>query len=245
MGESPAIAPGSLEHMQMLSKVAELQQQLNEQQKLLEAATQGSGCLTIQAIPEQVQHGKGKGAAAGSPRVVVPPMPHGSWHQKKNGSHMAKANKNHLNEKNGKAPNPQLANSATLQTHLKALGNEDPSCIFIVRKVNRLGFGSVEKLTEFFSQHGTVVKVLVAHSKVKQNQSGSSQVFLRPGSLGFVLMKSPKSVQSILAQGPTMTLQGTSIRVQPFSRFNSGVSGGLEMKGDNAGDEADVCEDQD
>merc|ERR550514_190082 len=63
LGEPPAIAPGSLEHMQMLSKIAELQQQLNEQQKLLEVATQGSGCPTIQAVPEmQVVKGKGKGS---------------------------------------------------------------------------------------------------------------------------------------------------------------------------------------
>merc|ERR1719161_2865248 len=72
LGEPPAIAPGSLGHMQMLSKIAELQQQLNEQQKLLEAATQGSGCPMIQAIPEQVQHGKGKGAAAAYPRGLMP-----------------------------------------------------------------------------------------------------------------------------------------------------------------------------
>merc|ERR1719161_53062 len=243
LGEPPAIAPGSLEHMQMLSKIAELQQQLNEQQKLLEAATQGSGCPTIQAIPEQVQHGKGKGSG-GYARGAMVTMPHGLEHQKK-GSHMAKDNKNHQNDKNGKATDPQLANSATLQTHLKALGNEDPSCIFIVRKVNRLGFRSVETLTKFFSQHDTVVKVLVAHSKVKRNQGGSSELYLRPGSLGFVLMKTPESVQNILAQGPIMTVQGVSIRVQPFSRLNSGVNGALEMKGDDDGDEADIGEDQD
>jgi len=176
LGEPPAIAPGSLEHMQMLSKIAELQQQLNEQQKLLEAATQGSGCPTIQAIPEQVQHGKGKGAAAGYPRGIMPSMPHGLEHQKNKGSHMAK---DHLNDKNGKAPDPQLANSATLQTHLKALGNEDPSCIFIVRKVNRLGFRSVETLNKFFSQHDTVVKVLVAHSKVKTRVAALSSTYVQ------------------------------------------------------------------
>jgi hypothetical protein len=224
-GESPAIAPGSLEHMQMLSKIAELQQQLNEQQKLLEAATAGSGCPTIQAIPEQVQR-KGGG---GYPRGPMGAMAAGPEHLKTKGSHIAKDNKNHLNDKNGKAADPQLANSATLQTHLKALGNEDPSCIFIVRKVNRLGFRSVETLTKFFSQHDTVVKVLVAHSKVKRNQGSSSELYLRPGSLGFVLMKTPESVQKILAQGPTITVQGTPIRVQPFSRL--GMGGALE-KGD-------------
>merc|ERR1719421_2059232 len=71
LGEPPAIAPGSLEHMQMLSKIAELQQQLNEQQKLLEAATQGSGCPTIQAPLEQVEHGQGKGS--GCPTIQAIP----------------------------------------------------------------------------------------------------------------------------------------------------------------------------
>jgi hypothetical protein len=166
-------------------------------------------------------------------------------HQKNKGSHIAKDNKNHLNDKNGKAADLQLANSATLQTHLKALGDEDPSCIFIVRKVNRLGFRSVETLTKFFSQHDTVVKVLVAHSKVKRNQGGSSELYLRPGSLGFVLMKTPETVQNILAQGPTIDVKGISIRIQPFSRLNSGVSGALEMNGDDPGEEADIGEDQD
>jgi hypothetical protein len=225
--------------MQMLSKIAELQQQLSEQQKLLESATRGSFCPRIQAIQEQDQHGKGKGAAAEYLRAPMPivPMPHGMEHQKNKGSHMAKGDKNRLNDKNAKAPDPQLVNSATLQTHLKALGNEDPSCIFIVRKVNRLGFRSVETLTKFFSQHNTLVKVLVAHSKVKRNQSGSSELYLRPGSIGFVLMKTPESVQNILAQGPTITVQGISIRVQAFSRLN-GISGALEMKGDDDGFEA-------
>eukprot|EP00746_Dinoflagellata_sp_MGD_P016363 gnl/MRDRNA2_/MRDRNA2_136916_c0_seq1.p1 gnl/MRDRNA2_/MRDRNA2_136916_c0~~gnl/MRDRNA2_/MRDRNA2_136916_c0_seq1.p1 ORF type:complete len:500 (+),score=107.06 gnl/MRDRNA2_/MRDRNA2_136916_c0_seq1:94-1593(+) len=240
-GDVPAIAPGSVEHMQMLSKIAELQQQLNEQQKLLEAATQGSGCPSIQAIPEQVQR-KGASGYPRGPNGPMGNMHHPAEHLKPKGPHMAKDNKNHVNDKNGKAADPQLANSATLQTHLKALGNEDPSCIFIVRKVNRLGFRSVETLTKFFSQHDTVVKVLVAHSKVKRNQGSNSELYLRPGSLGFVLMKTPESVQKILAQGPTVTVQGTPIRVQSFSRLNSGVGGGLEMKGDEeegiAGDDA-------
>jgi len=58
-------------------------------------------------------------------------------------------------------------------------------------------------------------------------------------------MKTPESVQNILAQGPNITVQGISIRVQPFSRLNSGVGGALEMKRDDAGDEADIDEDQD
>jgi len=232
-GEHPAVAPsaasvltqltpGSLEHMQMLSKIAELQQQLNEQQKLLEVATQGSGCPTIQAVPEmQVVKGKGKGS--GGYHRSVPQGPELGLQKK--GPNMVKDN--NKNDKNGKLTDMQLANSATLQTHLKALGNEDPACIFIVRKVNRLGFRSVDMLTKFFSQHDTVVKVLVAHSKVKRNQGGNAELYLRPGSLGFVLMKSPEAVQRILATGPTISVQGTPIRVQPFSRLNSGVSGSV------------------
>jgi hypothetical protein len=148
---------------------------------------------------------------------------------------MAKDNKNVK-----ASSDTQLANSATLQTHLKALGNEDPQCIFIVRKVNRLGFRSVEVLTKFFEQHGTVVKVLVAHSKVKRNQPGNAELYLRPGSLGFVLMKNQESVQRILAGGPTVTVQGTPIRVQAFSRLNNGMLEKTDEDGDGAeaGDEA-------
>jgi hypothetical protein len=254
-----ALAPGSLEHMQMLSKIAELQQQLNAQQKLLEAATQGSGCPSIQAdaagqlLYHQSKGGKGPPGVMGISNQRMPStpgsggypkgghnaapmlgaMPDSAGLQKNKGSNLPKDN----NNKNGKvAQEQQLANSATLQTHLKALGNEDPACIFIVRKVNRLGFRSVEVLTKYFQQQGTVVKVLVAHSKVKRNQPGNAELYLRPGSLGFVLMKNAESVQHILAAGPTVNVQGTPIRVQAFSRLN----GGLLEKTDEAGEDGDT-----
>jgi hypothetical protein len=230
--------------MQMLSKISELQQQLNEQQKLLEAATQGSGCPSIQAGVKDLHtgpmahQGKNKGPG-GYPRGPAMPMPGVMPDscvvgppKNRGGTNMAKDNKNVK-----ASSDTQLANSATLQTHLKALGNEDPQCIFIVRKVNRLGFRSVEVLTKFFEQHGTVVKVLVAHSKVKRNQPGNAELYLRPGSLGFVLMKNQESVQRILAGGPTVTVQGTPIRVQAFSRLNNGMLEKTDEDGD-AGDEA-------
>merc|ERR1719316_2035332 len=188
----------------------------------------------------QVVQGKGKGS--GGYHRSLPPGVEPAGLPKK-GPSMPKDN--NKNDKSGKVTDMQLANSATLQTHLKALGNEDPACIFIVRKVNRLGFRSVETLTKFFSQHDTVVKVLVAHSKVKRNQGGSSELYLRPGSLGFVLMKSPEAIQRILATGPTITVQGTPIRVQPFSRLNSGVAGMSETGVDNETDDIAQCDDLD
>merc|ERR1719161_2581304 len=60
----------------MISKIAQLQQQLNEQQKLLEAATQVSGCPSIHTgwkgvhMGPLVQHCKGKGP--GDYRMLQP-----------------------------------------------------------------------------------------------------------------------------------------------------------------------------
>lgn len=124
----------------------------------------------------------------------------------------------------------QSTNSTTLQTHLQALSGEDPRCVFIVRKVNRLGFRSGDILTKHFSTFDTVVKVLVAHSKVKRGQGKGSELYLRPGSLGFVVMKTPESVDAILTSGPEITVQGLPIRVQPFWRVpRVGEEGGVDL----------------
>jgi len=114
----------------------------------------------------------------------------------------------------------QKANCVTLQTILSELQKEDPRCIFVVRKVNRLGFRSAEIVTEFFKTYGIVVRVLVAHSKVKPDkQLSGTEVSLRPGSLGFVVTKTPEVAQKILALGPVITVQGAPIRLQTFSQM--------------------------
>merc|ERR1711972_883527 len=106
----------------------------------------------------------------------------------------------------------------TLSSSLRLLANEDPSCLFIVRRINKLGFKASRLLRQHFSVHGHVVRVLVAHSTVRQQdeQNTSQAVRRRPSSLGFVQMQSAEAVRKVLAGGLEQEIKGSMIRVQKF-----------------------------
>lgn len=106
----------------------------------------------------------------------------------------------------------------TLRAYLTEMGSEDPSCIFITRRINKLGFKSREILFQHFSKYGAVSRVLVAHSKVKPFKEASGELRTRPGSLGLVVMKEAPSVTKILALGEAQTVAGHPIMVQSFER---------------------------
>jgi hypothetical protein len=103
-------------------------------------------------------------------------------------------------------PNPEVANAdddhdsrpplLTLRSHLKEVSNLDPACIFVARKIHTLGFHSHKRLREHYSQFGLVVKVLVAHRKLKAIPDANGVLGLprkRPGSLGLIVMKHASS----------------------------------------------------
>ncbi|CAE7389973.1 unnamed protein product [Symbiodinium natans] len=100
--------------------------------------------------------------------------------------------------------------------HLTHLQSEDPKCVFITRRINGMGFQSKDILHAFYGQYGKVVKVLVAHSKVKPFRRQGAQARIRPGSLGFVVMDSPEAVEKILAVGTNHKVAGHMISVEPF-----------------------------
>lgn len=106
----------------------------------------------------------------------------------------------------------------TLRSYLTELLTEDPDCIFITRRINKLGFRSREILKGHFSLYGEVLRVLVAHSKVKPFRDSSGQMRTRPGGLGLVVMRSADDVRSILALGEEQEVAGHQIRVQSFER---------------------------
>jgi len=106
----------------------------------------------------------------------------------------------------------------TLSTSLRVLSREDPQCLFIVRRINKLGFKAIPVLKRHFSAYGAVVQVLVAHSTVRQHRDPSSQARQRPSSLGFVQMATPEAVLAVLAVGAEQEVQGLTIRVQRFER---------------------------
>ncbi|CAK0817264.1 unnamed protein product, partial [Prorocentrum cordatum] len=105
----------------------------------------------------------------------------------------------------------------TLSSSLHVLSSEDPDCIIIVRRINKLGFKAVRKLRQHFSSYGTVVRMLVAHSTVNL-RSGDQAIRQRPSSLGFLHMSAPDAAQAILALGPEQEVDGVTIRVQRFER---------------------------
>lgn len=122
-----------------------------------------------------------------------------------------------------KVGNEQSARSSvrqvqTLSSSLQMLANEDPDYLFIVRRINKLGFKACRKLKQHFSAYGPVVRVLVAHSTVRQHGVPQCHVRRRPSSLGFVHMASPEAVWAVLATGEDHCVDGSCIRVQRFER---------------------------
>eukprot|EP00747_Dinoflagellata_sp_TGD_P105620 gnl/TRDRNA2_/TRDRNA2_169602_c2_seq1.p1 gnl/TRDRNA2_/TRDRNA2_169602_c2~~gnl/TRDRNA2_/TRDRNA2_169602_c2_seq1.p1 ORF type:complete len:295 (+),score=91.98 gnl/TRDRNA2_/TRDRNA2_169602_c2_seq1:2-886(+) len=132
----------------------------------------------------------------------------------------AAADKN-LIDKNNRASN-RRGQVQTLSTSLQLLSHENPDCLFIVRRINKLGFKASRTLKRHFSMYGTVVRVLVAHSTVRQHGDPQCHVRRRPSSLGFVQMAASDAVQKVLAKGAEQDVLGALIRVQKFERQNVG-----------------------
>eukprot|EP00929_Paragymnodinium_shiwhaense_P071672 TRINITY_DN36419_c0_g1_i1.p1 TRINITY_DN36419_c0_g1~~TRINITY_DN36419_c0_g1_i1.p1 ORF type:complete len:1021 (-),score=191.97 TRINITY_DN36419_c0_g1_i1:409-3471(-) len=122
-------------------------------------------------------------------------------------------------------------NGDTLRSHLMQVRSENPECIFIARRINKLGFRSREILRHHYTQYGEVSRVLVAHSKVKAFRDSSGELRTRPGGLGLVVMKSAATTRKILALGEEHFIAGHSIRVQCFQRPQ--VEAEAEMAGEH------------
>jgi len=106
----------------------------------------------------------------------------------------------------------------TLSTSLQLLSAEDPDCLFIVRRINKLGFKAVRTLKRHFSMQGPVLKVLLAHSTVRQHGDPACHARRRPSSLGFVQMGDAEGTAKVLALGTDQEVDGVVIRVQRFER---------------------------
>jgi hypothetical protein len=105
----------------------------------------------------------------------------------------------------------------TLSMHLTELQAEDPACIFIARRISRMGFRSQQALFRHFSKFGKVKRVLVANSKVKPFRNYQAEPRIRPGSLGFVVMQSANSLPKIFNAGREQTICGCPVVIEPFS----------------------------
>jgi len=114
-----------------------------------------------------------------------------------------------------------IGQAQTLSTSLQLLSRENPECLFIVRHINKLGFKASRTLKRHYSAYGPVIRVLVAHSTVRQHGSPDCHARRRPSSLGFMQMASPEAVKAILAAGPEQEVDGSTIRIQKFERQQS------------------------
>jgi len=119
----------------------------------------------------------------------------------------------------GRRPGVVNRQVQTLSSSLQALCHEDPDCLFIVRRINKLGFKACRTLKHHFASQGhAVVRVLVAHSTVRQHGDAQGHARRRPSSLGFVQMASAGAVRKLLALGPEHVVDGHIITVQQFER---------------------------
>jgi len=105
---------------------------------------------------------------------------------------------------------------------------EDPSSVFIARRINKLGFSSPEVLQAHFSQYGQVKGVLVSHSRVKSFQAsgrksrgGGEHQRLRAAGLGFVVMESAEDAAKILSEGSEHLVNGVVVQLKPFERYTA------------------------
>jgi len=123
----------------------------------------------------------------------------------------------------------------TMKAQLQALQTEEPTKVFIARRINKLGFQSADALSSYFSSYGVVKGVYVSHSRVKNMRQGGfnkackeaagSQVWrLRAAALGFVVMEDPEATARILQDGPEHNVRGAMIKVHPFFRRHGSSS---------------------
>lgn len=111
----------------------------------------------------------------------------------------------------------------TMKAGLQALQLEDPADVFIVRRINKLGFNSAEILKQHFGQYGKVKGVHVSHSRVKcmrTNELGATETHwrMRAAGLGFVVMTCAEATTRIFADGPEHEILGVTVQLQEFHR---------------------------
>merc|ERR1719191_417058 len=102
-------------------------------------------------------------------------------------------------------------NVLLIATHLNELQQEDPGKILIVRKINRLGFDSAEKLKAHFEQYGHVDKVRLSNAHAKQPGNFRSRV--RPSGIAFLLFEDSQDATRALDAGESQLVAGMEVFV--------------------------------
>jgi len=123
-------------------------------------------------------------------------------------------------QQSGKKPHRTLGQKVqTLAATRLLLSEQDPDCLFVVRRIQKLGFGASRKLKAHYKNYGRVVRVWISHSVGQHGDFHSIQVRRRrPCNLGFVHMETAAAVLRVLAEGEEQQVDGFLIQVQRFQR---------------------------
>mmetsp|Transcript_11115 Transcript_11115/g.39311 ORF Transcript_11115/g.39311 Transcript_11115/m.39311 type:complete len:382 (-) Transcript_11115:256-1401(-) len=115
---------------------------------------------------------------------------------------------------------PAAGAAPTLSAIMMALASVDEECVFVVRKINKLGFKAPKLLRKHFSTYGTVVHIYVSESVVrwKGRPPHGDEIHRRPCSFGFVQMHAAAPVRRLLVQGPQQVIKGVTVAVEKFER---------------------------
>ena len=119
--------------------------------------------------------------------------------------------------------NEQHTKVLSLKQVVSLMYKEDPSCVLIVRRIQRLGFRSVPVLREFFQAHlgCNVRRITVVHSRSK-GATDPSKGAVRPANMAFILMDNSEDVQRALAAGPNVAISiADQVSLHPFVKHTS------------------------
>eukprot|EP00929_Paragymnodinium_shiwhaense_P081417 TRINITY_DN42589_c1_g1_i2.p1 TRINITY_DN42589_c1_g1~~TRINITY_DN42589_c1_g1_i2.p1 ORF type:complete len:219 (+),score=44.66 TRINITY_DN42589_c1_g1_i2:561-1217(+) len=106
-----------------------------------------------------------------------------------------------------------------MKDQLLKLQQEDPACVFICRKIKKLGFESPDSLRAYFGKYGEVRAVLVSHSRGRTAGSVNQKAFKRPAAIGFCLMAEADATAKILAS-EEHDVNGVTVSVQAFRQLD-------------------------
>lgn len=92
-----------------------------------------------------------------------------------------------------------MHDGGSLSRCLRDLSSIDSGRVVVVRKINKLGLKAAKILRKHFAQDGRVDFVFAPHSR---NSDATTGIYrMRPGKLGFVVMRSAEEAEAIFSRG--------------------------------------------
>jgi len=112
-----------------------------------------------------------------------------------------------------------ITENNSMKANLRKMQLIDADRIFIVKKINKLGYGSAQLLESHFGRFGDVSEVFVTHRvNMKRNDTEDSHArpYVKPSGIGFVAMDKAEDVAAIFEKGMQQTVYGVTITLSIF-----------------------------